>query len=69
MMKKNLMKPEMTALVWPTEFYLYIDESPIPTSYRGNPNLEHYIIASFYNNPKLKKHWLQKKWLDLALQD
>ncbi|MCA9357516.1 hypothetical protein H6784_05760 [Candidatus Nomurabacteria bacterium] len=35
-------------------FIFYIDESPIPTSYRGNPNLEHYIIASFYNNPKLK---------------
>jgi hypothetical protein len=35
-------------------FIFYIDETPIPTSYQGKPNLEHFVIASFYNKPNLK---------------
>lgn len=35
-------------------FIFYIDESPIQTSYQGKPNLEHFVIASFYNNPMLE---------------
>lgn len=36
------------------KFEFHIDADVISTSYRGVPNLEHFVIASFYNNPKLK---------------
>jgi hypothetical protein len=34
-------------------YVFYIDNKVIQTSYQGKPNLEHFVIASFFNNPKL----------------